>query len=95
MAKGWKGLQLDDGKYRIYRHSWKKKYRILANFTRNQLIQIAYELNVPNGEGLDKDILEDCNEMDLYILGWSSINQDKLCHHIWNHLYDNDLITQN
>ena len=71
--------------------------RLISNFPRSRLLEIAWKAGVSNPEGFAKSDCEffDMAEEDgfaLFLRGWASIQKSTLCNYIWNYLYDNHAV---
>lgn len=104
----WRGLDKNDGKYRIYQSipdylpgKIRRKYRrskLMSSFTNLQLKRVAWKVGVTNQEGFDISDSKfwgasSAEGFKIFIKGWSNTSKSTLMDYIWNKLDDLDLIS--
>lgn len=108
MTYTWNFLDKGDGRLRLQRKAGTKRYfkdgkvhvrfkkqsrKLIASFSREKLIKIAWKSDVTNPEGFDRDdakflgVTDDIG-FDFYKTGWISTKKIVIGRYIWNRLYD-------
>lgn len=97
----WMGIKCQDDIFRFGKrtHDYRESIRgrIGISFTKQQLIRIAWQINITNHDGFD---YADCLYLGVpsnigylhYINGWQSVTKDVLSLYIWNKLEETDRI---
>jgi len=97
----WKGLDIGDGKLRLYRKRYKNiQIKLISKFTRYELLLIAWNSDVTNPDGLNKS---DCSFLGLdthdgftiFLDSWRTTSNSNLIDYIWNRLEETDNIKFN
>ena len=90
----WKGLDKQDGKLRLYRHTSKKFKENgceITRFTRNRLLRIAWKLDVVNPDGFARYDsiffeLDDNDGFNFFMKGWGGATKQEISKYIWSRL---------
>ena len=99
----WRGLDKNDGQYRIYRVRSSNLIRdnkgiLLNTLIKSKLVRLAWKLGVSNLDGFN---IHDAWSFNMtynegyqcYIKEWSDIKKTDIISHIWNHLLDMENIS--